>query len=191
MHSRSPELMNRNDSLLVVVDLQERLLPVIPNGEMVGWNVARLVEGARTLGVEVVATEQYPEKLGRTVEPVRSMLTQPPGSKQAFSCTACGELFADRQEQGIHRIILCGIETHVCVLQSAFDLMAQGFVVYLVTDATGTRFEQDYVTALRRLESAGVVLTTTEMTLFEWCAIAGTSEFKQISQLVKQPRPGA
>lgn len=186
---RSPELMNADDTLLVVVDLQERLLPVIPTQHTVQWNVGRLATGARILSVPVVATEQYPEKLGSTIESVADQLSRPALPKLAFSCTACGELFEGLLEQGIHRLLLCGIETHVCVLQSAYDLMSRGFMVYVAVDAVGARHEVDHQTALRRLESAGAVLTTTEMALFEWCREAGTAAFKQISQLVKQPMP--
>ncbi len=187
---RSPELMNAEETLLCVIDLQERLLPALPDGSQIVWNARRLIDGAALLGVQVVATEQAPEKLGRTVEPLASRLPSPVPSKQAFSAGACSQLFSDRVELAAtgdrHRVLLCGIETHVCVQQSAYDLMAAGFQVLLATDATGTRNRHDYEIALRRMESAGVVLTTTEAALFEWCQTAGTPKFKQISQLVKE-----
>lgn len=189
MVNRSPELMNPFDTILVVIDLQERLLPVIPTEQKIVWNVGRLASGAAALGMSVIATEQYPEKLGATVSPINSALSQPAVAKLAFSCARCTELFDNLQEQGIHRILLCGIETHVCVLQSAYDLMAQGFSIYLASDAVGSRYENDHQWALRRLESAGAVVTTTETALFEWCTEAGTSQFKQISQLAKQQPP--
>lgn len=186
---RSPELMNPAETLLVVIDLQERLLPVIPTQRQVVWNVERLVDGVQTLGMSVVATEQYPEKLGRTVSPIHEKLNRPAIAKLAFSCAGCTDLFGDLIEQGIHRLLLCGIETHVCVLQSAYDLLAQGFSVTLASDAVGSRYDNDHHWALRRLESAGVVVTTTEAALFELCTRAGTSQFKQISQLAKQSPP--
>lgn len=189
MLTRSPELMNPGETLLVVVDLQQRLLPVIPTQRQLLWNVGRLVDGAKALGMSVVATEQYPEKLGPTVSPILEGLTRPAVGKLAFSCAGCSELFGDMLDQGIHRLLLCGIETHVCVLQSAYDFMARGFAVTLACDAVGSRYEIDHDWALRRLESAGVVVTTTESALFELCAVAGTSQFKQISQLAKQTPP--
>ena len=190
---RSPELMNADDTLLCVIDMQERLLPVIPAGATIAWNARRLILGAAALGVEVVATEQYPEKLGGTIEPLASLLatemSTQPASKTAFSVAACSQLWAGQIEKGRHRVLLCGIETHVCVEQSAYDLQAAGFQVFLAADAVGTRHPIDHEIALRRLESAGVVLTTTEAALFEWCVAAGTPPFKQISQLVKESAP--
>jgi nicotinamidase-related amidase len=192
---RSPELMNADDTLLCVVDVQERLLPAIAGAGRIVWNTRRLIEGAGILGVEVVATEQYPEKLGPTVEPLASLIPSPRPGKLDFSSGACGELFAGRLNSstngGRHRVLLCGIETHVCVQQSAYDLTAAGFQVFLASDATGTRHAPDHEIALRRLESAGVVLTTTEAALFEWCAAAGTPQFKQISRLVKETMPSS
>ena len=195
MHAlpRSPELMNPGDTLLCLVDLQQRLLPAIGGAERIVWNARRLVDGARVLGVKTVATEQYPEKLGSTVEPIASLLSAAPASKLAFSSAACSELFAQYLEPAgtgmVHRVLLAGVEAHVCVQQTAYDLLAAGFQVLLATDATGSRYPHDYQTALRRMESAGVVLTTTESALFEWCQVAGTPEFKQISQLVKELPP--
>ncbi len=185
--------MNAGDTLLCLVDIQERLLPAIAGHERIVWNAGRLVEAANILGVEVVATEQYPAGLGPTVAALASRLKPPVADKVTFSAAACGELFLQHFEsgnlKGRHRVLLAGIETHVCVQQTAYDLLAAGFQVLLSTDATGSRFGNDYEIALRRLESAGVVLTTTEAALFEWCVAAGTPQFKQISQLVKEPPP--
>ncbi|WP_442485522.1 isochorismatase family protein [Aeoliella sp. SH292] len=190
---RSPELMNAHDTLLCLVDLQERLVPVVGRFERIVWNTRRLLDGANLLGVEVVATEQYPEKLGPTVEPLASRLTSPPSSKLAFSSAGCTDVFSQQLEQwhsgGRHRVLLAGIETHVCVAQTAYDLLAAGFQVFVAVDATGTRHAVDYETALRRLDSAGVVLTTTEAALLEWCRQAGTPEFKQISAWVRESEP--
>ncbi len=185
--------MNAGDTLLCLVDLQERLLPAITAAQQIVWNAGRLIEAANFLGVEVLATEQVPDKLGPTVEAISTLLPNPPASKVAFSSAACGELFAKHLDgdglPGRHRVLLAGIETHVCVQQTAYDLMAAGFQVFLCADATGSRFKHDYKVALRRMESAGVVLTTTEAALFEWCVEAGIPEFKQISRLVKQVLP--
>lgn len=190
---RSPELMNPRETLLCVIDLQQRLLPAIARHEQIVWNARRLLDAARVLDVQVVATEQYPEKLGATVEPLASLLPMPATSKLAFSAASCGELFSGQLSQlaegGRHRALLCGVETHVCVQQTAFDLLAAGYQVLLAVDAIGTRNPHDHEIALRRMESSGVVLTTTEAAMFEWCREAGTPQFKQISQLVKETQP--
>lgn len=190
---RSPELMNAGDTLLCIVDLQERLVPVIGGHERIVWNTRRLVDTANLLGVELVVTEQYPEKLGGTVEPIASRIEVQPAAKLVFSSAGATEVFAEHIErldaEGRHRVLLAGIETHVCVQQTAYDLMAAGFQVLLAVDATGTRFTTDYEMALARMDSAGVVLTTTEAAMFEWCERAGTPEFKQISQWIREEGP--
>ena len=182
--------MSRHDTALLVVDMQEKLVRLIPGHERLIWNVGRLIEGAKILGLPVLATEQYPKGLGPTAAELASKLGSIP-AKLAFSCGECGDLFADLHKKGIHKILVCGIEAHVCVQQSVHDLLAEGFRVYLAADALGARFQVDYEFALRRMDSVGATLTTVEAALFEWCDVAGTPEFKQISTMVKQPPPAA
>ncbi len=187
--NRSPELMNRDDTALVVVDVQEKLIPLVAGHERIAWNIRRLLDGAKILGVAAEATEQYPKGLGPTVAELAERIDRPIPEKLHFSCAACDELFSGLTQQGIHRALLCGIEAHVCVQQTALDLMAAGFRVYLAVDAIGSRHAQDQEIALRRMESSGATLTTTEAALFEWCEDSGTPEFKQISQLVREEGP--
>ena len=107
----------------------------------------------------------------------------------AFSCAACEPAMQRSWRACAHRVLLAGIEAHVCVQQTVLDLMAAGFRVYVAVDAVGARFEIDHETALRRMELAGATLTTTEAALFEWCQAAGTPQFKQISRLVRETPP--
>ncbi|NLF68138.1 MAG: hydrolase [Candidatus Anammoximicrobium sp.] len=186
---RSPELMSRDDTALLVIDMQERLLPSIRNASRVIWNVRRLIDGARLLGLEIAATEQYPKGLGPTVAVLAERLGAIP-AKLTFSCGECGGIFRRWAEQGRPKALVVGVETHVCVQQTVLDLLGDGFRVYVPVDAVGSRFELDYQTALRRMNSAGATLTTTEAALFEWCEVAGTPEFKQISQLAREQTPG-
>ena len=185
---RSAELMSRHDSALLIVDVQEKLIPAIDECSRVVWNIRRLMDGATALGISVAATEQYPRGLGRTVEEIADRLGQIP-EKLRFSCAECAPLFEAWQAAGISKILLSGIEAHVCVQQTALDLLANGFSVYVAVDAIGSRYKIDCETALRRMDSAGVTLTTTESALFEWCERAGSPEFKVISQLVREGRP--
>jgi nicotinamidase-related amidase len=185
---RSPELMNRDDSALLVVDMQVRLLPLIRGHRRLVWNVRRLLDGARLLAVPAAGTEQYPQGLGSTTPELASYLGTIP-AKLAFSAGECGAVFSTWRDQGRWKIVVCGIETHVCVAQTVLDLLAEGFRVFVPVDAVGARYAVDHETALRRLDSSGATLTTTEATLFEWCARAGTPEFKGISQLVRQQPP--
>ena len=188
--ARSPELMNRDDSALLVVDVQGKLITMIPGHQRLVWNCRRLIDGAKILGVPVAATEQYPQGLGPTTAELAQRLGPIP-AKLAFSCGECGEIFSAWRDKGIWKVLVCGIETHVCVGQTVHDLMAEGFRVYVAADAVGARGAVDHEIGLRRMDSAGATLTTTEAALFEWCGRAGSPEFKQISQLVRENPPTA
>jgi nicotinamidase-related amidase len=185
---RSPELMNRDDAALLVVDMQAKLLPFIPGHARLIWNIRRLIDGAKVLNVAFAATEQYPQGLGPTTPELAERLGPIP-AKTAFSSCECGEIFTDWRDRGIWKILVCGIESHVCVSQTVHDLLGEGFRVYVAADAVGARGQLDHDIALRRMDSAGATLTTTEAALFEWCARSGSPEFKQISQLVKETPP--
>ncbi|MFO0265058.1 MAG: isochorismatase family protein, partial [Planctomycetota bacterium] len=140
---RSNLLMNAGNSALLVIDVQEKLLPLIPNHRRIVWNIGRLLDAAKLLGVRSLATEQYPKGLGATVAELRERLPEPP-EKSIFSCRECSALFAPLRDEGIDNVLLVGIEAHVCVQQTALDLLAQGFNVFLAVDAIGSRFELDY-----------------------------------------------
>ncbi len=184
----SPELMSAADTGLLVVDVQEKLVPAITGADRVVFNVRRLIDGAEVLGLPVVATEQYPRGLGPTVPELAQRLGNVP-SKLTFSCGGCPEIFQDLEGRGVHKLLVCGLEAHVCVQQTVLDLLAHGWRVYVAVDAVGSRFEIDCRTALGRMDSAGAALTTTEAALFEWCRVAGTPQFKRISQLAQQQAP--
>ena len=180
---RSPELMGRNDTGLLVIDVQSKLMDKMDNRDPVVANVSRLIEGARILGVPVQATEQYPTGIGPTVPELADRLPARP-EKLTFSCCGLPEVAEQFRSRGVQKVLLAGIETHVCVQQTALDLLSQGFRVYVAADAVTSRKELDRELALRRMDRAGAVLTTTEAALFEWTERAGTPEFKQISKLV-------
>ena len=148
------------------------------------WNIRRLIDGAKILGLPVLGSEQYPKGLGPTVAELAERLGPLP-SKLTFSCGGCPELFESLPGRGIHKILVCGIEAHVCIQQSVLDLLADGWRVYVAADAVGSRFAVDCRVALGRMDSAGAALTTTEAALFEWCEAAGTPEFREISRLVR------
>lgn len=186
---RSPELMNRDDTALVVVDVQEKLMPLVEDHQRITWNIRRLLDGANVLSVPVIATEQYPKGLGATLPELSERIEPVIPDKLSFSCGECGELFTQLPAQDIHKLLVCGIEAHVCVQQTVLDLIAAGFCVYVAVDAAGSRCALDKEVALRRMESSGATLTTTEAALFEWCEKAGTPEFKAISQLVRESSP--
>ena len=185
---RSPELMHRDESALLVVDLQERLLTVQPQGARIIWNARRLLEGAAALGVQTAATEQVPDKLGPTADSLKPYLSVIE-AKQAFSSAVCTSLLDQWRDANVRHIVLTGIETHVCIQQTVLDLIAESFEPKVVVDAVGSRFDIDHKVALRRLESSGAVLTTTEAVLFEWCETSADPAFKKISNLAKETWP--
>jgi hypothetical protein len=173
-------------TLLAVIDIQDRLARVVPGcGEIVERTV-RLARAAELLGVRRGLTEQYPRGLGPTLPSVAACMP-PAEEKIAFSAAGCGCLAVETRGD-IESVVLAGLETQVCILQTALDLLARGTVVFVVVDAVGSRFAIDHETALRRLEHAGVVLTTSESLLFEWCRGADHERFQEVRRLVTAER---
>ena len=186
---RSPLLMNCHDSALLIVDIQEKLLPHIHQNERLLWNVGRLIKGASALNVSIFLSEQYPKGLGPTVNAIHDNLADQLDDirfeKTMFSCRECTGLTEQLLQKQVKNVVIVGMETHVCVLQTTLDLLSAGFEIYVCNDAVGSRFENDYWTALSRMEASGATLVTTEMALFEWCEQANRDEFKTISRLVR------
>lgn len=170
-------------SLLCVIDVQERLLAAMPDAERVVGRCLRLAEGARLLGVRSLLTEQYPRGLGATPAALAAVLPAA-AEKMAFSCSGCGA-FDEAVATGLPSVVLAGLETHVCIAQTALDLLAAGRQVFLAVDAVASRHAIDHDTALRRLEAAGCVPVTSEAVLFEWCRSAEHPQFQAIRQLVR------
>jgi nicotinamidase-related amidase len=181
--------MSTSDTALLVIDLQEKLLPRIHAAAAVERNVAFLIDAARILQVPVAATEQYPKGLGATVALIGQRLR---GEKQvaipekvAFSSCAVPSVVDGFRREARIRIVLAGIESHVCVLHTALDLLSLNFRVYVAVDAVGSRYPIDSEVALRRMEQAGCVPITSEMCVFEWLGGAYHPQFKAVSQLVQ------
>ena len=179
----------RSDVLLVIVDMQERLLPVIDRHEAVTSNVERLIRGARVLDIPLLITEQYVKGLGPTVASLREALEQTSGyrpiAKSSFSAYANGEFQAELRSIRRKHIVLCGIETHVCVYQTATDLLAAGQEVTLVGDAVSSRVASNREIALQRLTSEGARLSSTEMLLFELLGESDSDTFRAVLKIVK------
>jgi nicotinamidase-related amidase len=177
--------MSAADTGLLVIDVQEKLVAKIPEADVLVRNIAFLIDASRVLGMPVQATEQYPKGLGSAVPELAQRLPERP-EKVAFSCCAIGSVPEGFRIAGRPKIILAGIETHVCVLQTALDLLALDFRVYVAADAVASRFAIDHAQALHRLDRAGAIITTSEAAVFEWVGAAGTPEFKEISRLVQE-----
>jgi nicotinamidase-related amidase len=186
-------LIRAEESVLVVIDIQERLLPLIFEAERVVTNTVKLIRGAKEVGVPIILTEQYPKGLGKTVEEVRDVIEVARAAsvpvytleKTAFSCMAEPYFAKILRETGRKEAILCGIEAHVCVLQTALDLLSEGIKTSVVVDAVSSREQDNSVFALERMMQNGVTLTVMESVLYELVRDSTHPAFKVISNLVK------
>ncbi|MBI5445579.1 MAG: isochorismatase family protein [Deltaproteobacteria bacterium] len=183
MSPTAPLLLDRRDCALLVVDVQEKLLPHIHEGERVRDSIVRLVRFAEILGIPVLAAEQG--KLGPTVGPIREALQGvEPAPKLAFSALGCPAISQRLAELGKGALIVTGIEAHICVAQTVLQALPS-FAVHVVADAVGSRSPENCRIALDRLRGAGAVVTTSEMLMYELMVEAGTDEFRRVLPLVK------
>ena len=175
-------LLDRDRAALVVVDVQEAFRPVVTGFERMAANAATLIQGARVMGLPVLVTEQYPQGLGVTVPELSQHLDGVERlSKTVFSAAAADGFDLGGRDQAL----VCGIESHVCVSQTAQDLLERGVEVHVALDAVSSRTEENRELGLHRMEAAGATLTSVEAALFELLREAGGDEFKQIQGLVK------
>jgi nicotinamidase-related amidase len=182
-----PRILDKNKAALIVIDVQEAFREVIEDFERTAQRAAIAVQGFRTLGMPVLVTEQYPKGLGRTAQEILQVL---PSEFQAYEKTAfssCGaSAFVDKlKELGIGQTVLCGLETHVCVNQTAHDLLGHGIQVHLLIDAVCSRAKMNKRAGLRKMFSSGVVPSSIEMALFELMRDAKHEQFKAIQALIK------
>ena len=183
---RHKTILRKESSGLLIIDIQERISAVMKFQESVIENTVKLIRGFQVLNLPIFITEQYRKGLGPTeaaileaLKPLQIL------EKMTFSCCGVQPLMAQLKNENIKQIVICGIETHVCVQQTALDLVAQGYQVYLVRDGVSSRKELDHNTAIERMRQVGVIVTTTESVLFELLVKANTPEFKEIAKIVK------
>ena len=180
--------LSAEESVLVVIDVQERLCKAM-NEEVLRnltGNVGVLLESASELQVPVMVTEQYVKGLGPTLPELSEKLGAAPRyEKMAFSSCGCSEFVEQLRAGGRRQIVITGMETHVCVLQTVLELLDAGYLVQVVQDAVMSRSPQNRDTALEVMRQAGAVITSTESVLFQWLRVAGTDQFKKLSKLVK------
>jgi nicotinamidase-related amidase len=184
---KHPELLERKRAALVVVDMQEAFRPVIVGFAELVERISLMVKGALTLGIPIILTEQYPKGLGLTVTEIAGLLPEgfEPIEKLSFSACGASEFDLHLRERHIEQVIVCGIEAHICVSQTAHDLLARSYQVHLLADAVATRVERNRDIAIGKLTRAGAIISSVEMALFELCEASGTPEFKEIQNLVK------
>lgn len=177
-------LVERAKSLLLLVDMQERLVPIMADAADLTARCGILLRAAYELGVPILASEQYPKGLGATL-PALAELAPRRLEKMEFSAYANSAIKDELTRAGQKQIILAGIEAHVCVLQTGLELVGAGFQVFVVADAVASRRPESREVALHRVARAGATLITAEMALFEWLRSASAPEFRTISRLIR------
>jgi nicotinamidase-related amidase len=179
-------MLDAKKCCLVVIDVQEKLLRVMQNPERVVKNCGILIQIAKSLNIPILWCQQYPKALGLTVAPLAELLNGlSPMDKLSFSC--CGEPdFVRRLESlDVEAVVLCGIESHVCVFQTAMDILHRGLKVQVIADAVSSRTEENNQVGLSRMAANGVIISSTEMFLFELLRTAGHPKFKELAALIR------
>lgn len=182
-----PDTLNREECVLVVVDVQEAFRSVIYDMPILASSISTAVRGMQILGVPVIVTEQYPKGLGPTVEEISAVLTEtvPVIEKTSFGSYGEPRFVAELEATGAKQVMLCGIETHICVNQTAHGLLSAGYDVHLLTDCVGSRFAKDKEAGLAKMTASGAKVSSVEMAFFEMLADAKNAKFKEIQALIK------
>lgn len=179
-------VLNIEDSLLIIVDIQERLVNALDK-DVVVKRAAALTAAAKILSVPILATEQYPKGLGETVPQIKQYFTESTKTfeKTSFSIIKEPEIFEAVKNYGKKQILICGIETHICVHQTAADLLEEGYDVYVVKDACASRNKYEFKQGVERMQENGAKITCLEIVLFEWLKSSKHPNFKEIQNLIK------
>ncbi len=182
-----PRILEREQSALVVIDVQEAYRGLTFEHERMLRAVCRLIAVAKTLGVPILATEQYPKGLGHLMREVLDACPADLAVIQKLSLSCCGEpgFAAKLREAERKQVVVCGLEAHACVNQTVHDLLEQGYTVHIPLDAISSRFENDYRVGRKKMIGSGAVPTTVEMASLEWLKTAASPEFKAVQKLIK------
>jgi nicotinamidase-related amidase len=185
--SSQTELLRPETTTLIVIDVQEKLLPAVWENERVVGNITRLLHLARILGVKMLPTTQYQHGLGPTVTEVAGLLPESPLDKTSFGCLGdprIRERLQSAAKPG-EALLVAGIETHICVMQTVLGALGEGYQVHVASDATSSRSPRNFELGLERMRSAGAVISSTEMAIYELIRRADTAAFKQMLPYLK------
>ena len=186
MSTSNIRLISNKDSVLVIVDMQERLIPKISDKHTIISNAITLIKSAGILDIPIIITEQYPKGLGPTIPEIKDLIVPwQPIEKICFSCFGSSDFSRKLKELKKDNLILCGIESHVCIMQTALDGLKLNYSVFFVKDAISSRTKNNRETGFERMAQAGAIPVSTEMLVFELLREAGTDKFKQIVSLVR------
>ena len=180
-------MLTVDNTVLVVIDVQGKLAQLMDQKEVLFSNLERIIRGAKVLDLPIIWTEQVPDKLGQTSPTIADLLldSAEPIAKSSFSCCGVTPFMNQLTDTNRKQVLLSGIEAHICIYQTAVDLLEKGFEVHLVTDAVSSRSASNRELGINRIKEAGATLTGTEMALFELLRVADGPEFKAIAKIVK------
>ncbi|KWT76398.1 hydrolase [Candidatus Magnetominusculus xianensis] len=180
------EKYSAHDSVILVVDIQERLAAVMSEKDSITANTLHVIELAKLIKIPICLTEQYPKGLGRTIPEISDAIPDfKPFEKMTFSACAEEGFLESFRQYGRNKVILCGIETHICILQTCLGLIAEGYGVHVVSDCVSSRTQTNKAIGIGLMHEAGAVITSTETVVFQMLARAGTDEFKIMSKRIK------
>jgi nicotinamidase-related amidase len=181
-----PAILTKENTALVVVDVQEKLLPYVIGKDEVVSNIQMLIKFAHIMDIPVILTEHYPKGLGVTVPEIKEVLSEyAPKEKVIFSCWGSLEFAEKLKELGIKRIMIAGIESHICVCQTTLDAINSGYEVHVISDAVSSRTQRNLDIGLEKMRQFNAVISSTEMAMYEIMERADTKEFKEVLKLVK------
>jgi len=176
--------IDRNDCILLVIDIQDKLIPFIAHKEKMVENIVKLIKFSKIVGIPVIVTEQ--EKLGDTVPKIKAELPELlPIRKICYSCFSCEEFVNSLKKLDRNTLIITGMETHICIAQTAFHAIPE-FLVHIVSDAVSSRFVENWTVGIDRMRASGAIISSTEMAIFEILRQAGTDEFRATLPLVRE-----
>jgi len=179
-------LISKEAAALIIIDVQEKLFPLIFNKEKILENMLKLIKFAKIVDMPIILTEQYPRGLGQTVPEIRELIPHiKPVEKMEFSCFGSEKFRLILEELNAKTLIIAGIETHICVMQTSIEGIENGYKVCVVVDATSSRKLEDKNIAIKRMMQSGVIMASTEMLIYELLKKAGTREFKEALKLIK------
>ena len=179
------KIIREDETLLLILDMQEKLISGVKGNQMLIFNIKKLIDACNLLDVRIAITEQNPLKLGRTLDSLLENNEYPRFEKMEFSCTKNDTFINYIRKYNFKNIIICGIESHICILQTSIELLEKGLNILLPRDAIGSRHEIDNDTAFLRLISSGAVASTTESIICELCKTSSRKEFRGVSKILK------
>ena len=179
------KLVLEDETLLLIIDMQDKIISNIKNNQLLIFNIKKLIDTCNLLNVRIAITEQNPLKLGKTLESILENKEYPKFEKMEFSCSKNKSFINYIEKNNFRNIIVCGIESHICILQTSIELLAKGFNILIPRDAIGSRNAIDNETAFLRLILSGAVASTAESLICELCKTSTRKEFREVSKILK------